>query len=108
MKLNTVENFAMPNPINTNILDLLRTKGPHLDSAIAEALKEPLAKIRAQVAELSSTGDLICCNTIQFVNGEAIEGLSCRVSCYIPPAARGRKPGQKSASANAHKEVPLD
>ena len=25
MKLNTVENFAMPNPINTNILDLLRT-----------------------------------------------------------------------------------
>ncbi|MDQ5879757.1 MAG: hypothetical protein QG638_2494, partial [Pseudomonadota bacterium] len=28
-----------------------------------------------------------------------IEGLSCRLSCYTPPAARGRKPGVKRNTA---------
>ena len=52
----------MPNQINASILEFLRAKGPHLDLAIAEALKVPLAKVRAHVADLASFGDLICCD----------------------------------------------
>lgn len=83
----------MAKPNDSSILDFLKTNGPHLDVEIAEALKIPLPRVRDQVADLSSSGDLICCATIQFKDGNRIEGLSCRVSCYSPPAARGRKPG---------------
>lgn len=89
----------MPTLINSTILDFLRANGPRLDSEIAEALKIPLTRVRNHVADLSSSGDLICCNTIQFKDGNRIEGLSCRLSCYTPPAARGRKPGVKRNTA---------
>ena len=95
----------MPNQINASILEFLRAKGPHLDLAIAEALKVPLAKVRAHVADLASSGDLICCNATQFVNGVAIEGISCRPSCYTPPPARGRKPGVKKTAASRSRDV---
>lgn len=78
---------------DASILDFLKTNGPHMDVEIAEALRIPLPRVRDQVANLSSSGDLICCSTIQFKDGQRVEGLSCRVSCYTPPAARGRKPG---------------
>ncbi len=83
----------MPNQTNSNIVDFLRAKGPHMDAEIAAALKMPLERVRDHVAALSSAGELICCNTIQFKDGARIEGISCRLSCYTPPAARGRKPG---------------
>lgn len=89
----------MPKNIDSTILDFLKTNGPHLDSEIADALRIPLKQVRDQVAELSSSGDLICCNTIQFKDGASIEGISCRVSCYSPPAARGRKPGSARKAA---------
>lgn len=92
----------MPDPIHSTILNFLKTSGPHLDCEIAEALKIPLAHVRNHVAALSSSGDLICCNSIQFRNGQRIEGLSCRLSCYTPPAARGRKPGA-AAKAGAER-----
>lgn len=85
-------------PINSTILEFLKTQGPHLDFEIAEALKMPLARIQDQIADLSSSGDLICCSTIQFRNGVRVEGVSCRLSCYMPPAARGRKPGPKRSA----------
>lgn len=85
----------MPNLINSTILDFLKINGPRLDSEIAEALNIPLKRIRNHVAALSSSGDLICCSTVRFRAGARIEGLSCRLSCYTPPAARGRKPGAK-------------
>lgn len=83
----------MRDPIDSTILAFLKTSGPHLDCEIAKALKIPLTRLRNRVAALSSAGELICCNTIQFRDGQRIEGLSCRLSCYTPPAARGRKPG---------------
>lgn len=83
----------MQSQINSTIIDFLRAKGPRLDSEIAEALKMPLTRVRNHVADLSSSGELICCNTIQFKDGATIEGISCRLSCYTPPTARGRKPG---------------
>lgn len=83
----------LPDAIDSAILDFLKANGPHLDSEIADALSLSLTQVRDQVAVLSSSGDLICCSTIKFKAGVSIEGISCRVSCYIPPAARGRKPG---------------
>lgn len=88
----------MPKLIQSPILDFLKANGPCLDADIATALKMPLARVRSQVADLSSSGDLICCNTVQFRAGTRIEGLSCRLSCYTPPAARGRKPGAKKSA----------
>ena len=79
----------------STIIGFLKKNGPQLDSEIAEALKIPLVRIRSSVADLSSTGELICCSTIRYDNGAATEGISCRLSCYTPPAARGRKPGVK-------------
>lgn len=83
----------MPDAINSTILNFLKANGPRLDCEIAEALKLPLPRVRDHVMDLSSAGDLICCSTIQYRDGARIEGLSCRLSCYTPPAARGRKPG---------------
>ena len=90
----------MSNLINSSILDFLKANGPRMDLEIATALKMPLARVRTHVADLSSTGDVICCNTIQFKDGAKIEGLSCRLSCYTPPPARGRKPGVKRNTNN--------
>lgn len=90
----------MPNLINSTILDFLKTNGPRLDSEIAAALKMPLTRVRNHVADLSSSGDLICCDTVQFKDGARIEGLSCRLSCYTPPAARGRKPSAKKVAGS--------
>lgn len=93
----------MPNPTDSTILEFLKANGPHLDSEISDALRIPLAEVRDHVAVLSSSGDLICCSTIKFKEGASIEGISCRVSCYSPPAARGRKPGSsvKTGSGQA-------
>jgi len=88
----------LPEQINLNILDFLKTRGPHLDFEIAEALGIPLAHLLDRIADLSSSGELICCSTIQFRNGVRVEGVSCRLSCYTPPAARGRKPGAKRST----------
>ena len=89
----------MQTSIASNILDFLKARGPSLDSEIAAALKVPLAHVRSHVADLSSSGELICCNTIRFHEGAEIVGISCRLSCYTPPAARGRKPGAKKAAS---------
>jgi hypothetical protein len=87
----------MTDSIDATILDFLRKNGPQLDGDIASALRLPIAQVRSHVARLSSTRDLVCCSTIQFRDGAAVEGLSCRVSCYTPPPARGRKSGGKPA-----------
>lgn len=84
----------MSERIKTDILDFLKANGPQLDAAIAKELGIPVAKVRSHVEDLSLSGELVCCNSVSFRNGARIEGLSCRVSCYTPPAARGRKPAQ--------------
>lgn len=89
----------MSTAIDSTILAFLKTNGPRLDHEIAEALKIPLSRVRDLVAGLSSAGDVICCSTVQFKDGARIEGLSCRLSCYTPPAARGRKPASARKAA---------
>lgn len=85
--------------IDTIILQYLKANGPRSESEIAEALKMPASRIRSRVENLSSSGDIICCSLTRFEGGRKIEGISCRLSCYTPPPARGRKPGVKNAAA---------
>ena len=95
----------MPTQIDATILQFLKTNGPQSESEIAEALNLPVARVLSHVAQLSSAGDVICCSLTQFKDGKKIEGISCRLSCYTPPAARGRKPGVKK-SANLESDQP--
>jgi hypothetical protein len=95
----------MTTQINSTILHFLKANGPRSEAEIAEALKMPITRLRTHVAQLSSSGDIICCSLTRFEDGKKIEGLSCRLSCYTPPAARGRKPG---ANRNAGSEKQAD
>jgi predicted transcriptional regulator len=90
-----MKGLMMPTQVNATILQLLKNEGPRSETEIAAALKMPVARVRDHVVQLSSSGDIVCCSLTRFEGGKKIEGLSCRLSCYTPPAARGRKPGVK-------------
>jgi hypothetical protein len=81
--------------MNASLLTFLKANGEQLDADIALALKIPLAQLKRQVAQLSASGDVICCNVTRYIEGKKIEGISCRLSCDLPAPARGRKPGVK-------------
>lgn len=86
--------------MNASILRYLKTSGERLDSEIATALNVPMTQIKRQVSQLSAAGEVICCKVTRYIDGEKIEGLSCRLSCDLPAPARGRKPGVKRDSGN--------
>ena len=74
------------------ILNYLKSRGEQLDSEIATAMGIPLESVRRHVSALSARGEVMTCQSIRFSDGKKIEGLLCRISGYIPPAAPGRKP----------------
>ncbi|MFA6015604.1 MAG: FaeA/PapI family transcriptional regulator [Gallionellaceae bacterium] len=74
-----------------DILQYLKTHGERLDFEIAEAAGISLAKARTQLNELAAKGEIMACHSTRFEKGKKIEGLSCRISGYIPPATPGRK-----------------
>lgn len=73
------------------ILQYLKTHGEQLDSDIAAATGIPLAKVHVQLSELAAKGEIMACLSTRFEKGKKIEGISCRLAGYIPPAAPGRK-----------------
>ena len=73
------------------ILQYLKTHGERLDSEIADAVGISVVKVRLHIAELAGKGDVMTCHSIRFEKGKKIEGIRCRLSGYIPPAAPGRK-----------------
>lgn len=73
------------------ILQYLKVNGEKLDSEIAHAVGIPLAHAHVKLAELSAKGEIMACHSIRFDKGKKIEGIRCRLSGYIPPAAPGRK-----------------
>jgi DNA-binding IclR family transcriptional regulator len=73
------------------ILQYLKTHGERLDTEIAEATGLTLAKVRTILAELAAKGEIMACHSTKFDKGKKIEGISCRLSGFIPPAAPGRK-----------------
>ena len=81
--------------MKTNILQHLKSNGEQMDAEIAKALHLPKAVVLDHIAELSSSGEVICCQVTRYIAGKPVEGVSCRLSAYIPPKATGPKPGAK-------------
>ena len=73
------------------ILQYLKAHGERLDTDIAEATGLSLAKVRAQLSELAAKGEIMVCHSTKYDKGKKIEGISCRLAGFIPPAAPGRK-----------------
>ena len=69
----------------------LKTRGEQLDAEIAAATRIPLEDVRVHLSEMARRGDIIACHTTRFAKGKKLEGMLCRISGYIPPAAPGRK-----------------
>lgn len=74
------------------ILQYLKNHGEQLDNEIARATGMSLATVRSRLSELAIKGEVMTCHSIRFEKGRKIEGMSCRLVGYIPPAAPGRKP----------------
>ncbi|MFZ2540703.1 MAG: ArsR family transcriptional regulator [Gallionella sp.] len=76
----------------TEILEYLKKHGDRLDQEIAASVGISLANVRLQLSALAAKGEIMTCSSIRFEKGKKIEGIRCRISGYIPPAAPGRKP----------------
>ncbi|MEK6663962.1 MAG: FaeA/PapI family transcriptional regulator [Pseudomonadota bacterium] len=74
------------------ILQYLKNQGEQLDTEIAGATGISLANVRRYLSELAIKGDVMTCHSIRFEKGKKVEGMSCRLVGYVPPAAPGRKP----------------
>lgn len=73
------------------ILQYLKKHGQKLDREIAIDTGISLPQVRTTISALELTKAVSSCNVINFEDGVAVEGLLCRISGYIPPAAPGRK-----------------
>ncbi len=73
------------------ILKYLKKHGEKPDAEIAEGAGLSLSKTRNYLAELAAKHEVVLCDSIRFEKGKKIEGILCRVSGFIPPAAPGRK-----------------
>lgn len=79
----------------SSILQFLKEHGQKLDSEIAAATGIPLPKVRLSLSDLSARGEISRCAVTRYTDGQAIEGMLCRVAGSIPPKTPGRKPGVK-------------
>ena len=73
------------------VLRCLNKYGQRLDLEIAKEMGVPLATVRQRLTALAATGDVVMCKVTRFGNGKRIDAWQCRVSCYVPPIAPGRK-----------------
>ncbi len=83
--------------MKTSILQYLKSNGEQMDAEIAKALHMPKAEVLSHIAQLSTAGEVICCQVTRYFGGKPIEGVSCRLAAYVPPRATGPKPGMKRA-----------
>ena len=77
--------------LREQILEQLNAKGERLDHDLAAALSAPLQVVRNSLAELASRGEVVLCQSVQFRDGERIEGLRCRVAAYVAVMGPGRR-----------------
>jgi hypothetical protein len=80
----------------TSILQFLKENGQKLDFEIAAGTGIPLPKVRLSLSDLSARGEISRCAVTRFTNGQAVEGMLCRLAGSIPPKTPGRKPGAKA------------
>lgn len=82
------------------ILQHLKKHGEQFDTEISAATGISLAKVRLYLSDLSAKYEVVTCQTTKFVKGKKVEGMTCRVAGYIPPAAPGRKSKAQLQSAS--------
>lgn len=73
------------------IIQYLKTHGERLDAEIAQAVGLTLSNVRKQLLELADKREIMFYQSTKFENGKKIEGMRCRISGFVPPAAPGRK-----------------
>lgn len=73
------------------ILEHLAKHGERLDSEIAHAVGIPLAVAHQHLSALTSQGKVMSCHITRFVEGEKIEGITCRLVGHVPKVAPGKK-----------------
>ena len=78
--------------LSKEILQYLKKNGERLDTEIAVATGISLANVLLHLSELAAKGEVVACHSIRFEKGKKVEGISCRLTGYIPPASPGRKP----------------
>ena len=81
------------------ILQYMKKHGQKLDREIAKDTGISLSQVRVTITELQKTKAVFNCNVINFEDGVAAEGILCRFSGYIPPAAPGRKAAVQAVAA---------
>ena len=73
------------------ILQYLKQHGEKLDTDIAIATGIAIPVLHQHISELAAKGEIMSCHTIRFEGKKKVEGISCRISGFIPKAAPGRK-----------------
>lgn len=81
----------MNEPMKKILQYLKKNDGERLDAAIAAGTGIPLGKVHLYLSELSANKEIVSCYSTKFENGRKIEGISCRLAGYTPPASPGRK-----------------
>jgi hypothetical protein len=82
--------------MNASIIDFLQVNGEKMEAEIAKALQMPMTQVQSQLAQLSTTGEVICCKVTRYLGGKKVEGTSYRLS-----RARSGKPLQPFATSKA-------
>ena len=80
------------------ILQYLKKHGEKLDIEIAAATGISLTNVRFHLSELATKGKIMTCQLTRYEKDKTVEGISCRIAGYIPPAAPGRKSGNRRHS----------
>ena len=80
------------------ILQYLGKHGERFETDIAEAIDISRTNVRRYLSELASNGEIMTCLSIRYDKGKKIEGISCRLTGFIPPASPGRKTKAQSSS----------
>lgn len=86
----TFRNF-IGNESMREILQYLKKNGEQLDAEIAAATGLTLADAHLHLSKLAANGEVVACHSIKFEKGRKIEGISCRLTGFIPSVAPGRK-----------------
>jgi len=79
-----------------DVFNCVKRHGQIIDRHLAKELGLSLEEVRAVVYQLQASNKLYTCDIINFEDGVEMKGLLCRVSCFMPKAKTGRKPGEKS------------
>ena len=81
------------------VLQYLKKYGQKIDREIAKDIGISLPQVHTTISALELTKAVSSCNVINFEDGVPVEGLLCRISGYIPPAAHGRKATPQTITA---------